>query len=48
MSQVGQRERATQNRLVAFFQNELGYRYLGNWHDRVGNKNMKLIYWWLI
>ncbi len=41
MSVVGQRERATQNRLVAFFQNELGYRYLGNWHDRVGNKNIE-------
>ena len=41
MSQVGQRERTTQNRLVAFFQNELGYRYLGNWHDRVGNKNIE-------
>ena len=41
MSIVGQRERATQNRLVAFFQNELGYHYLGNWHDRVGNKNIE-------
>ena len=41
MSIVGQRERATQNRIVAFFQNELGYRYLGNWQDRDGNKNIE-------
>ncbi|MDT4289539.1 type I restriction endonuclease subunit R [Methylomonas sp. MO1] len=41
MSQVGQRERATQNRIVAFFQKELGYRYLGDWQDRAGNKNIE-------
>ena len=31
MSNVGQKERRTQNRLVAFFKNELDYEYLGNW-----------------
>jgi type I restriction enzyme R subunit len=41
MSSVGQRERATQNRIVAFFQNQLGYRYLGDWQDRAGNKNIE-------
>jgi len=41
MSIVGQRERATQSRIVAFFQNELGYRYLGDWQDRDGNKNIE-------
>ncbi len=41
MSQVGQRERATQNRIVAFFQSELGYRYLGDWQERAGNKNIE-------
>lgn len=41
MSQVGQRERATQNRIVEFFQKELGYRYLGDWQDREGNKNIE-------
>ncbi|WP_416885528.1 type I restriction endonuclease subunit R [Marinospirillum sp.] len=40
MSNVGQRERATQQRVVDFFQTELGYRYLGNWQDRDGNKNI--------
>ena len=29
MSQVGQRERITQNRVVHFFQQQLGYPYLG-------------------
>lgn len=41
MSFVGQRERATQNRIVAFFQSALGYRYLGDWQDRDGNKNIE-------
>ena len=41
MSAVGQRERVTQNRIVAFFQNELGYHYLGDWQDREGNKNIE-------
>ena len=30
MSKVGQIERATQNRIVALFQQQLRYRYLGN------------------
>ncbi len=49
MSIVGQRERATQSRIVAFFQNELGYRYLGDWQDRDGNKNIEtgLLTTWL-
>lgn len=42
MSNVGQRERATQNRIVKFFQQELGYRYLGDWQERSNNKNIKL------
>lgn len=40
MSNVGQRERQTQLRVVQFFQNELGYRYLGNWEDRTNNRNI--------
>ncbi len=41
ISTVGQRERKTQNRVVALFRNTLGYRYLGNWADRVGNANLE-------
>ncbi|MCO4786806.1 MAG: type I restriction endonuclease subunit R [Marinomonas atlantica] len=42
MSNVGQRERATQNRIVKFFQSDLGYRYLGDWQDRANNKNIEV------
>ena len=43
MSRVGQRERTTQNRIVEFFQTDLGYRYVGDWQDRSGNKNIETI-----
>ena len=42
MSNVGQRERTTQNRIIKFFQTDLGYRYLGNWQDRTNNKNIEM------
>ncbi|MEY0026756.1 type I restriction endonuclease, partial [Providencia rettgeri] len=42
MSNVGQRERATQNRIVQFFQTDLSYRYLGDWQDRANNKNIEV------
>ena len=42
MAKVGQTERITQNRVVDFFQTHLGYRYLGNWIDRAGNKNIEV------
>ena len=42
MSNVGQRERITQNRIVQFFQKELGYRYLGDWQDQDNNKNIEI------
>ena len=41
MSTVGQREIQTQRRVVAFFQDALGYRYLGRWQDRSGNRNIE-------
>ena len=41
ISTVGQRERITQERVVGFFQNQLGYRYLGNRQDREGNINLE-------
>ncbi|GAA4356556.1 HsdR family type I site-specific deoxyribonuclease [Kangiella marina] len=37
MSKVGQKERATQNRVVTLFQNQLGYDYYGDWQDRESN-----------
>ncbi|MGE6327133.1 type I restriction endonuclease subunit R [Psychrobacter pacificensis] len=41
MSNVNDIERISQNRVVQFFQDELGYRYLGNWHTRTDNKNIE-------
>jgi type I restriction enzyme R subunit len=40
MTKIGQRERATQDRVVAYFQQTLGYRYLGNLHD-ADNRNIR-------
>ena len=41
MSDVGKIERVTQNRVVALFQKELQYRYLGNWEERENNSNVE-------
>src|SRR5258708_9598798 len=41
MSTVGQPERATQDRVINLFRDELGYRYLGDWTDRDGNGNIE-------
>ena len=41
MSNVGQKERATQERVVTFFKQQLGYDYLGDWQDREGNRNIE-------
>ena len=40
MIEVGDRERATQNRVVARLV-ALGWRYLGDWHEREGNRNVE-------
>ena len=40
MSIIGKPERATQNRVVKLFRDELGYLYLGDWRDR-DNSNIE-------
>ena len=44
MSTVGQIEKKTQARVVQLFQDQLGYDYLGNWIDRVDNRNIEEAY----
>ena len=41
MNTVGQREIQTQERVVAFFRDVLGYAYLGYWKDRADNGNVE-------
>lgn len=37
MSSINKPERATQDRVIALFTQQLGYRYLGDWSERKGN-----------
>jgi type I restriction enzyme R subunit len=37
MSSINKPERATQNRVIALFTEQLGYRFLGDWVNREGN-----------
>ncbi len=50
MNGIGSPERATQSRVLALFRDELGYRALGDWTDRVGNSNIEegLLTAWLV
>ncbi len=41
MSKVGQKERATQNRIVQLFKEQLQYEYLGYWEERDNNSNIE-------
>ena len=41
MSEIGSKERITQNRIIQLFQNHLHYHYLGNWKDRKNNRNIE-------
>ncbi len=41
MSDIGQNERETQNRVIKLFSKKLGYKYLGDWQDRVNNQNIE-------
>lgn len=40
-SRVGKPERATQDRIVKLFKDELGYIYLGDWTERENNNNIE-------
>jgi type I restriction enzyme R subunit len=41
MSEVGDIERITQNRVIKLFRDELNYSYLGDWQDRPNNSNIE-------
>ncbi|MBE0535047.1 MAG: type I restriction endonuclease subunit R [Phycisphaerae bacterium] len=41
MSQVGQKERKTQNRVVRLFKDDMKYQYLGNWEEREENSHIE-------
>ena len=41
MNHIGKPERATQDRVIALFCDQLKYRYLGDWTDRNGNSNIE-------
>ena len=41
MTTIGQLERATQDRVVMLLANQLGWAYLGKWHDREDNSNIE-------
>ena len=43
MTAVGERETRTQQRVVRFFRDALGYDYLGHWQDRSDNRNVEEI-----
>ncbi|MGH3220485.1 MAG: type I restriction endonuclease subunit R [Streptosporangiaceae bacterium] len=42
MSDVGQTERRTQNRMIKLIRDGLGYDYLGNWEYREDNSNIEV------
>lgn len=44
MSTVGQIERKTQDRVVRFFQERLGYEYGGDWEEPASNTNIEVAY----
>jgi len=50
MSNIGDKERVTQSRVVKLFENKLGYEYLGNFEERSGNSNVEvaLLTKWLL
>lgn len=44
MSNIGQIERLTQNKVIQSFESDLKYDYLGNWKDRENNSNIETKY----
>lgn len=44
MTDIGKPERATQNRVVKLFKDELGYEYLGNWEYGRDNSNIEEVF----
>jgi type I restriction enzyme, R subunit len=49
MNTIGKVERATQDRVIRLFRNDLGYRYLGDWSDRANcNIEDDLLRAWLV
>ena len=44
MSDVLKPEKATQRRVIRLFQDELGYKFWGDWTDRPGNSNIEVKY----
>jgi type I restriction enzyme R subunit len=41
ISNIGQIERISQNRIVKLFKEQLGYKYYGNWEEREKNSNIE-------
>ncbi|MDE0604798.1 MAG: HsdR family type I site-specific deoxyribonuclease [bacterium] len=41
MTAVGALEIQTQRRVIRHFRDHVGYRYLGNWHERPNNRNIE-------
>ena len=41
MTSIGAPEKATQDRVIKLFTEQLGYSYLGDWKDREGNSNVE-------
>ncbi|MEE9304202.1 MAG: hypothetical protein V3U84_10515, partial [Thiotrichaceae bacterium] len=44
MGSIGAPERDTQNRVIALFEDRLGYDYLGDWSRRPENSNIEKQY----
>jgi len=41
VSAVGEREKRTQQRVIAFLTEAMGHTYLGHWQDRADNSNIE-------